>query len=774
MKDAFLQKVKPMSSCPVDTSEPSEKSTNNNEAQRRVRHSAAMLGLAISMGATGMFFPSQEDQALAADAATIEAQLTNVQSDAPESLSSAKLVHPTPVETEESTSALELSAPIKSVPSSEEVKESQEVAAAPVVVTEPAPPVIKHKVKAGETVWELSQDYAVKPEAIAASNKLESKSNLQVGQTLKIPAISESTPETPQLQAAVTPTQESAEVVEPIVLPGVPELNQAQETALSSIKKNPAKDLKELSSQESKLNQPEIAEQTEANPSPIALSPEKEGDLSQQPVSIPQTAAIPLPEPQENLDFQQPIPIPVPIPETPGTTSRTEQPASSGEQLNPVPLLPTPGVAPSREATVSPNLNPGANSTLGNSIAPQPNTVANFNQPIAIPVPPPETGKTPSSQTLENLVTLPSTGMENPSTTNSNPIPVEVQLPQQIASRPSTPVYQVRRGDTLDSIARRYGISRSDLARANNIRNPNLIKVNQNLVIPGQPVIANNAQPVTLIPGMNINAPTTVAVAPTVETPVGSNSRADRLRNDLERLRQDYQPQREESSPVASNSGNGLSAFNEPIPIPVEMNPEWQNSRSNQPGLPNYRQSQLQTPVQTQARPQVVAVAPAPPEAYNGMLQTPVGEMVSPDLPPLSSPDNYLPNSPARFNGYIWPAKGVLTSGYGRRWGRMHKGIDIAAPVGTPIMAAAAGEVISAGWNSGGYGNLVKLKHADGSITFYAHNNRILVRTGQYVEQGQQISEMGSTGFSTGPHLHFEVHPGGQGAVNPIAYLPKR
>jgi murein DD-endopeptidase MepM/ murein hydrolase activator NlpD len=104
----------------------------------------------------------------------------------------------------------------------------------------------------------------------------------------------------------------------------------------------------------------------------------------------------------------------------------------------------------------------------------------------------------------------------------------------------------------------------------------------------------------------------------------------------------------------------------------------------------------------------------------------------------------------------------------------MHKGIDIAAPVGTPILASAPGEIISAGWNSGGYGNLVKIRHADGSVTYYGHNSRILVRTGQMVAQGEQISEMGSTGRSTGPHLHFEVRPDGMGAVNPIAFLPQK
>jgi murein DD-endopeptidase MepM/ murein hydrolase activator NlpD len=137
--------------------------------------------------------------------------------------------------------------------------------------------------------------------------------------------------------------------------------------------------------------------------------------------------------------------------------------------------------------------------------------------------------------------------------------------------------------------------------------------------------------------------------------------------------------------------------------------------------------------------------------------------------------DNYLPKpTTSPLKGYIWPAKGVLTSGYGWRWGRMHRGIDIAAPIGTPVIAAAPGVVVRSGWNKGGYGKLVEIKHGDGSFTRYAHNSRLRVQPGEAVEQGQLIAEMGSTGFSTGPHSHFEIHPGGRSAVNPIALLPRR
>jgi len=119
--------------------------------------------------------------------------------------------------------------------------------------------------------------------------------------------------------------------------------------------------------------------------------------------------------------------------------------------------------------------------------------------------------------------------------------------------------------------------------------------------------------------------------------------------------------------------------------------------------------------------------------------------------------------------GLIWPVDGPVVSGFGMRWGRMHEGIDIAATIGTPIHAAASGTVIHAGW-LGGYGNLVVVDHGDGLATAYAHASAILVAVGQQVSQGDTLSLVGSTGNSTGPHLHFEVRVNGS-AVDPLLYL---
>ena len=118
----------------------------------------------------------------------------------------------------------------------------------------------------------------------------------------------------------------------------------------------------------------------------------------------------------------------------------------------------------------------------------------------------------------------------------------------------------------------------------------------------------------------------------------------------------------------------------------------------------------------------------------------------------------------------------AFTSGYGvrsdpfRGGSAMHAGIDLAGPHGTPIYATADGTVTNAGWNSGGYGNLIKLDHGRGIETRYGHLAQMLVRSGQQVKRGQLIGRMGSTGRSTGNHLHYEVRIDGR-AVNPIPFM---
>ena len=356
------------------------------------------------------------------------------------------------------------------------------------------------------------------------------------------------------------------------------------------------------------------------------------------------------------------------------------------------------------------------------SISPLPNYQRNVPNPALIPVPVEPTHHSPDEGTnsVAILVTPP------PTYSQANSPPSNT-LADRIITNFSRKVHRVQPGETLNSIARAYQITREQLIKANNLSDPNLIRVNQALIIPGAtPDIPDKPTLITVIP--------------------------------------------EE----VTNLDTDFNKFEE-----QEANPTIRQS--------DYRGNPYNSADSSQQH--TARAIPIDVEYYNPMVQPSPGEMVSPDLPQLYSPDRYLPrhlppqlyspdqylpDSNFSFTGYIWPTLGVITSGYGWRWGKMHKGIDIAAPIGTPIVAAAEGEVISAGWSSGGYGNLVKLKHYDGSITLYAHNSKIFVRRGQKVTKGQQIAAMGSSGYSTGPHLHFEIHPRGSRAANPMAFLPKK
>ena len=280
-------------------------------------------------------------------------------------------------------------------------------------------------------------------------------------------------------------------------------------------------------------------------------------------------------------------------------------------------------------------------------------------------------------------------------------------------------LYTVKAGDTIARIAERHGVSRQELIALNKINNSNVIFVNQKLEIPA-------------------NIPNRVYV----ETEKMTFTQAN--------LPQNSQSQRISAQELQEQRLANLQADINHMRSEIERERESPNTAFDVKNT------------------DVVSSIDSP---TNQSLDSISDESISLTLPPLPSSEEYLPE--AFDGGYSWPAKGFLSSGYGWRWGRLHKGIDIAAPVGTPIFAAAAGEVVSAGWNSGGYGNLVKLQHLDGSITLYAHNHRILVRNGQRVNKGEQIAEMGNTGFSTGSHLHFEIHARNRGVINPLALLGK-
>ena len=141
-------------------------------------------------------------------------------------------------------------------------------------------------------------------------------------------------------------------------------------------------------------------------------------------------------------------------------------------------------------------------------------------------------------------------------------------------------------------------------------------------------------------------------------------------------------------------------------------------------------------------------------------------QRASASAPPAPS----APSAPrSSSGGYAWPMCAPVTSEYGPRWGRMHRGIDLGAGTGTPIRSIKAGTVIFAGWQ-GGYGQITLVDHGDGVVSAYAHQSRFAVGQGTRVSRGQVLGYVGSTGNSTGPHLHLEARVGGT-AVNPRQYL---
>ena len=139
-----------------------------------------------------------------------------------------------------------------------------------------------------------------------------------------------------------------------------------------------------------------------------------------------------------------------------------------------------------------------------------------------------------------------------------------------------------------------------------------------------------------------------------------------------------------------------------------------------------------------------------------------------------ASSSSPLPAGPIRYGSgqLIWPVDGPVVSGFGMRWGRMHEGIDIAVPAGTPIRAADAGTVVllQSEAESGGYGNFTCLDHGGGLQTCYAHQSSFAVSAGQSVSQGEVIGYSGCTGHCFGDHLHFEVRVGGV-PTDPLGYL---
>jgi murein DD-endopeptidase MepM/ murein hydrolase activator NlpD len=743
----------------------------NPKANRRVRTQAAMIGLAISMGATSLLVTRQSDQAQAA---------------APVGSQKAASTIPAVSETELKFAATQL--------------ESQAVSSAsapenPIVVE----PTAVSQVPGLEAKWQiLANSMSVPVSATEADAAVANRNTIGLPHQLVSLSTEQKTYQLPETAVQVSPAEGVASSTT------APVTGENTETASSNVnaqlKAQQEFALNRLQEKSNRLRESlaELRSEESTNLPATGVAPAQPNTVAA--TTVPSAAGVTeansdliarLKQSQKAQTLKQEIAAPAPVKET-----VIAQSAATTYEVQPGDTL----------AAIAKN--------YGTSIA-ELVKVNNLSDPNQLQIS--QKLIIPSSKVKSSNTKLPTAPVNQVSINPSFPIAPQpsvgtnnssITIPTSVAADNSVPINIPA---TENSVTVPTPVTPNNQTQANN----------SEIAPESIPTPANSY-------GMGGDSPVPTAFADyqrETKQPqkVARNKGNERLRNlqaEIERLRQKYRNQQNGVTGVTVSTLSESESLGIQTPVVKRSNIAISNRNFSAPAisipvprpiLPSYSEEPVKKPLLRMNRPVNEPVNPefVPNQASNNGwnaarnssgIQIPVpsvgvnsaadslgklrGTQVSPQLPPLAAVDIYLPRAidentnpslPSTSNSaYIWPAKGVLTSGYGWRWGRMHRGIDIANGVGTPIYASATGVVEKAGWNNGGYGNLVDIRHPDGSLTRYAHNSRILVRIGQQVQQGQQIATMGSTGFSTGPHSHFEIHPAGKGATNPIAFLPER
>lgn len=288
----------------------------------------------------------------------------------------------------------------------------------------------------------------------------------------------------------------------------------------------------------------------------------------------------------------------------------------------------------------------------------------------------------------------------------------QLKPPYRVASGAVLVLPQVRQhivkpGETLYSISRLYGVDISTLVRLNHLDAPYYAKLDVALIIPPP----NQGSQVAAARAVLAPAPAPPLPAPPKPVPPSPA------------------PSSAAAPPPTAPAGGQASAAAPEVPLPPVKPARGAPSASPEPAA-----------VQA-SRPGQIAALPPPPPVSGG-------------------------------KGFVWPVEGRVVVGYGEGPGGTHNdGINIAAPLGTPVLAAQSGVVAYTGNELRGYGNLVLIKHADDWMTAYAHNGAVLVKRGETVKRGQLIARVGTTGGVTEPQLHFEMRRGTH-ALDPTGYLP--
>jgi murein DD-endopeptidase MepM/ murein hydrolase activator NlpD len=762
LKRAFTHKVESVPSCAADNDALAKLSGSklpeevagyvkpiSPEVNRRVRTSAAMIGLAISMGASSLLLPRQGDEAMAA----------------------AEPVAAEPTLTTPTTPEVGVVSPLfKQEPLAALSNPQFQAAESKTKVSKPAPTVIEQKVQPEQSLRQVSPTSKVDAAAIATSNNFKSSSVLPIGKSVNTLGNANELLNGSQDNAsdrlkqqrnpwenglAELRSEESTNISEQVNLgTGVvpqPIQQSAVVTPAGEIEQSVLTQLEKARSISSPVLSPTASQKTAplAATSPVIHSSQKSAvsatsAVPNSPVVKPQEAAAPTRLYQvksgDTLDA---------IAQAYGVSPTAMIRVNQINNPNQIKVNQEVKIPPSQSISLIPGIKPETGgSTLSTS---QPSVAA--PGPAVAPL---STNVIPANLKQQLSDTKPATTTASlASTLVRTALPKSTLLvasapSQSLNSKPASqdnPYIEKLRGEVL-KLQEQYP-AQNKRSQANSA-----VQAAPRAVASLAPTPLNSTKPQPQVLAQSLGVGSTPSAVPiAVPTPLFNNSKP----------RQQSKPQ---------NQGGQVNSAVQPgsasVPIAVPTPPR-------QDGVANLGGQTAAGAVMIPVPPPQMATAPIGTDAYNPITQPPLGQEVNPDLPPLQGPGQYLPptNLP-QFTGYIWPAKGVFTSGFGRRWGRMHAGIDVAAPVGTPIYAVAPGVVVRSGWNSGGYGNLVDIRHPDGTLTRYGHNSRLMVKAGQQVEQGEKIAEMGSTGNSTGPHLHFEIHLQGKKAVNPVAYLPRR
>ena len=448
-----MQKVTQIPSCLTDSAGASLRllvkvsgdSLTQSEGYRRVRRSAAMIGLAISMSATGMVL-SHKATAATGTASPQASTLADISNSVEAEIHSDSVVEasqPRPIQS--TTTALK-------------------------------PPALKYEVQEGESILGISQEFQIQPSAIASSNKISAESDLVTGQTLKIPVSnSENTvPKSQPLQTALAPSVIQNPInlnsgLHPAPLPSTKNIQSDRNipTVAPIALSSPAPDKKAIA---------DVADVSQ----PIQVIPVDQSGIRQNAASGQVNVAI--------GNFDQPIPIAVPTPESVGLRSVSE--VSLPQMKAPVPLSAPSTVLPLPRKSENNSSNQSSQAiavskleAMGNGSTP-PRNPAGLNAPIPIAVPTPETASLPpNSQWVEEA---PRHHEKTPSPVQQQEMPTESTDANNFSDNQSE-TYAIQPGDTINSIAQKYGLDREAVIKANHLSNPNLIKVNQHLVIPSAP-----------------------------------------------------------------------------------------------------------------------------------------------------------------------------------------------------------------------------------------------------------------------------------------------